>query len=520
VTVASASDTGVERRASERSLLEQALGRAAGGPLVTGNSVRLLRDAAENYPAWLDAIASAKRTIHFETYIIWGDEAGATFADALAARARDGIRVRLLYDWLGAIGKTPRRFWDSLVRAGAEVRCFNPPRLASPLGWLHRDHRKSLVVDGRVAFVAGLCVGKQWVGDPARGIEPWRDTGIELRGPAVKAVEQAFARAWSVAGPSNVLDELLSPADGAPTGDVAVRVVASEPWSARMLRLSQLMAAAARERLWITDAYFAGTPDYVQALRAAASDGVDVRLLVPGTSDIRLVQAFSRAGYRPLLESGVRVFEWGGSMLHAKTGLADSHWARVGSSNLNIASWIGNWELDVVIYDRDFNDEMSVMYLDDLRNATEIVLSESRIIDRQSAEQRRALRAGVGSAGRIVAGAARLGNTASAMITGRRVVGLAEARASAILGVICVAIAVIGVLWPRLVTIPLGVLIAWIGAALIAKAHSLRKERTARGVRPLRVVEAAAGGAVTGTASTAAVPAPAAARGPSVPDRS
>jgi cardiolipin synthase len=491
MTTTSRVDVPLPQRSSERTLLEQAFSRAAGGPLVTGNSVRLLRNAAENYPAWLEAIGGAKQTIHFETYIIWDDEPGATFVDALTAKAREGVQVRLLYDWLGALGKTPRRFWDDMIRAGADVRCFNPPRLASPLGWLHRDHRKSLVVDGRVAFVSGLCVGQQWVGDPRRGIEPWRDTGIDLRGPAVDAVEQAFARAWLASG-SDVPGAPLALPNAAPAGDIAVRVVASEPWSARMLRLGQLMAAAARERVWLTDAYFAGTPDYVQGLRAAARDGVDVRLLVPGTSDIPLVQAFSRAGYRPLLEAGVRVYEWRGSMLHAKTGVADDHWARVGSSNLNIASWIGNWELDVVVDDKAFAQAMAAMYLEDVDNATEIVLSEARITDRATAVKARpALRASAGSAGRIAAGAVRLGNTASAMITGHRVLGLAEARVAAMLGLACVVIAAIGFAWPRLITIPLGLLIVWIGGALVAKAHALRKQRQESGRGQLRVVEAA-----------------------------
>jgi cardiolipin synthase len=491
MTATSRVDAAIPPRSSERSLLEQAFSRAAGGPLVTGNSVRLLRNAAENYPAWLEAIAGAERTIHFETYIIWDDDQGAMFVDALSAKARDGVHVRVLYDWLGAVGKTRRRFWDSMIRAGAEVRCFNPPHLASPLGWLHRDHRKSLVVDGSVAFVSGLCVGQQWVGDPRRGIEPWRDTGVDVRGPAVDTVEQAFARAWSAAGARDGPEDVLTPSKAAPAGDVAVRVVASEPWGARMLRLGQLLAAAARERVWLTDAYFAGTPEYVQALRAAARDGVDVRLLVPGTSDIPLVQAFSRAGYRPLLEAGVRVFEWRGSMLHAKTNVADDHWSRVGSSNLNIASWIGNWELDVVIDDKAFAQEMENMYLADLDNATEIVLSEARISDRSTmAKPRPALRASAGSAGRIAAGAVRLGNTASAMITGHRVLGLAEARAAAILGVACVVIATLAFVWPRAVAIPIGLLVAWIGGAMIAKAYGLRKQREEQGAGPLRVVEA------------------------------
>lgn len=487
----------VREAVSERSLLEQAFSRAAGTPLVTGNSVRLLRNAGENYPAWLEAIAGAERTIHFETYIIWDDDQGAAFADALAAKARNGVRVRLIYDWLGAVGKTPRRFWDSMIRAGAEVRCFNPPRFSSPLGWLHRDHRKALVVDSRVAFVSGLCVGQQWIGDPERGIEPWRDTGLDLRGPAVDAVERAFARAWAVAGSRDGEgEEPLALPSAAPAGDIAVRVVASEPWSARMMRLEQLMAAAAQERLWLTDAYFAGSPEYVQALRAAARDGVDVRVLVPGSTDIPLLQAFSRSGYRPLLEAGVRVYEWRGSMLHAKTALADQQWSRVGSSNLNMASWIGNWELDVAVNDHAFTEQMAAMYLDDLEHSTEIVLADRRIVDRRAtARSPQEARRPIGSAGRIAAGAVRLGNTASAIITEHRVLGFAEARAAAMIGAACVIVATIALLWPAVIAIPLGLIVAWIGGAMIAKAHALRKKRDESGAKPLRVVEAGSDGA-------------------------
>src|SRR5436190_7879065 len=150
-------------------LMEQALTRAAGALLVPGNDVRLLRDASEDYPAWLRAIGSAKHTVHFERYIIHEDAAGAEFAEALKARARDGVQVRVIYDWLGGVHSASRRFWRDLRRAGVEVRCFNPPSLASPFGWLSRDHRKSIIVDGRIAFVTGLCVGRMWVGDPRRG---------------------------------------------------------------------------------------------------------------------------------------------------------------------------------------------------------------------------------------------------------------------------------------------------------------------------------------------------------------
>ncbi|HKC88708.1 MAG TPA: phosphatidylserine/phosphatidylglycerophosphate/cardiolipin synthase family protein, partial [Blastocatellia bacterium] len=306
---------------------EQAFWRAAGARLIPGNSARILKDAAENYPAWLEAIESARHTIHFECYIIHEDEQGRVFADALASKARDGVRVRLIYDWMGAFNTTSGKFWRRLREAGIDARCFNPPRFDSPFGWLCRDHRKMIVIDGRVGFVSGLCVGLMWVGDPNAGIEPWRDTGIEIRGPAVDELERAFAQMWAACGPPVPTEEFLdsiSPVRSIPEGgDVALRIVASQPNMAGLYRLDQMIAAAARETLWLTDAYFAGTTPYVQALSAASRDGVDVRLLVPQATDIPVMRALSRSGYRPLLESGVRVYEWNGPMIHAKTAVAD-----------------------------------------------------------------------------------------------------------------------------------------------------------------------------------------------------
>ena len=161
-------------------------------------------------------------------------------------------------------------------------------------------------------------------------------------------------------------------------GDTPVRVIATEPNTVGLYRLEQLVAAGAREYLWLTDAYFVGTNMYVQALRAAAQDGVDVRLLVPSASDIPVVSALSRANYRALLEAGVRVFEWNGPMIHAKTSVVDGQWARVGSTNLNVASWMGNWELDVTIEDEGFAKQMEDMYCRDLEHSTEIVISRRR----------------------------------------------------------------------------------------------------------------------------------------------
>lgn len=457
-------------------VIEEAFARAAGTPLVPGNEVRLLRNAGENYPAWLEAIAGARRTVHFESYIIHDDEAGQEFARALKAKAAEGVRVRVIYDWLGAVGKTSRRFWRDLRAGGIEVRCFNPPGLSSPFAWVSRDHRKMLAVDGRVAFVTGLCVGRAWVGDPARGIEPWRDTGIAVRGPAVADLEWAFARMWALAGAPIADAELPARESLPPAGDVAVRVIAGMPGTAELYRLDQLIAAAARQTLWLTDAYFVGTTAYVQSLRAAARDGVDVRLLVPGASDIWVLRGLSRAGYRPLLEGGVRVYEWNGPMLHAKTAVADGRWARVGSTNLNLQSWIGNWELDVAVEDEGFAGRMEDMYLDDLGRATEITLTpRARVV--RTAEAPRLPARRPGSAGRAAAGAVSIGSAVGAAMTGRRVLGPAEARIMGAAGVALLVLGLVALLWPWAVAMPLAVLAIWLAGSLLFRAWVLRRER-------------------------------------------
>ncbi len=467
-----------------RVLAEQAFSRTAGAPLVAGNAIRLLRDAGENYPAWLEAIGSARRSVLFENYIIHDDAVGRRFADALAAKAREGVRVCVMHDWFGCMGTARRAFWEQLRGAGVEVRRFNPPRFDAPLGWLSRNHRKSLCVDDRVAFVSGLCVGQRWVGDPRRGIEPWRDTGVEVRGPAVADVAQAFARAWAETGAPLAADELPDAAAIAAAGAVELRVLATMPSVAGLYRLDQLIAALARETLWLTDAYFVGTASYVQALREASMDGVDVRLLVPGASDVPVVSPLTRGGYRPLLEAGVRVFEWNGPMLHAKTAVADGRWARVGSSNLNVASWLGNWELDVATEDAAFAAHMQEAYLADLERATEILLvGHSRVRYAGPAgappRRRRSRQGGRpgpgGSAGQLAAGAIRVGNTFGAAIANRRVLGTAEARTMALAGIGLAAVAAIALLWPRILAWPLAAFAGWSAVALLLRARRLHR---------------------------------------------
>ncbi len=469
-------------RAELRALADQAFARAAGAPLIAGNRLTLLRNAEENYPAWLEAIAAARERIHFECYIIHDDAAGRQFADALMAKARAGVRVRLIYDWFGALGAASFRYWRQLRRAGVEVRCFNPPRLDSPFGWVSRDHRKMLAVDGRLAFVMGLCVGQAWVGEPARGIPPWRDTGVALEGPAVADVERAFAAVWALGGPPlPALD--LPPAAAAipPAGDTALRIVASAPATAGVYRLDQLIAALARRTIWLTDAYFVGTSPYVEALKAAALDGVDVRLLVPRATDVPGMRSLSRAGFRGLLQAGVRIFEWTGPMLHAKTAVADGRWARVGSTNLNLTSWIGNWELDVVVEEEAFARRMEDMYRRDLSEAVEIVLQDRRRVRpavpharRRWPSRPRRRRLSGGSSGRAAAGVVRIGNTVGAAITNRRTLEPAESRMMFGAGALLLLLTAAAFFWPLVVEVPAVVLGGWVALSLLLRAWRLR----------------------------------------------
>ena len=462
-----------------RVLSGQAFSRAAGAPLVKGNHVRLLKDARENYPAWLEAIGAAKRHICFESYIIHGDDTGQMFADALITKAKQGVRVRLIYDWVGNLGNNSRAFWNRLRTAGVEVRCYNPPRFDSPLGWLTRDHRKMIAIDGQVGFISGLCVGRMWAGVPEKKIEPWRDTGVEVRGPAVADIVQAFAQVWAMMGEPISEQELISKDAISHVGSVSLRIVASEPATAELFRVDQLVAAMAKKRLWLTDAYFAGTNTYLQALRSAAEDGVDVRLLVPNATDVPLLKPLSRAGYRTLLEAGVRIFEWNGTMLHAKTAVADDNWARVGSTNLNITSWFGNYELDAVIEDEPFARQMEEMYLQDLTNATEVVLDarqKVRPLGEPLCHRRRVPTKGGGNVVRAAAGAIRIGNVVGAAFTGRRVLESVEARLMTGAGALLLVLAVLFAVFPRALAYPLLIILVWLGLALLYRSWKLHRE--------------------------------------------
>ena len=460
------------REALDELRMERAFSRIADSDLRQGNAVALLRDSRENYPAWLEAIRSARRVVHFENFIIADDESGELFAQAFMERARAGVRVRVLYDWLGSSFRALPWFWRRLREAGVETRVFNRPRLTDPF-WIRRDHRKLLTVDGSIGFVSGLCISDSWVGKHS---EPWRDTGISLKGPIVADLDASFAESWNLAGKRALPKEALTNPDLVPAaGPVAARVISGKPGMFRTYRVDQFIAATAQRNLWLTDAYFVATTSYVQALGEAARDGVDVRLLVPGSSDVPALQPVVRAGYRSLIEAGIRVYEWNGSMLHAKTAVADGRWARVGSTNLNIASWATNWELDVVVEDAAFAGAMEAMYLEDLANATEIVPGwQSRRRQARNMRSRRDRPNKKGGVRRLAAGALALGSSVGRAMNSRSLTAT-EASSIAIIGGALLALAALITVFPVLVVSPVVILLAWIGIALLIRAFRLKR---------------------------------------------
>jgi phosphatidylserine/phosphatidylglycerophosphate/cardiolipin synthase-like enzyme len=463
-------------RNNKSTLSDAALFRASGAPLVSGNFVRILKDGKENYPEWESAIESAKHYIHLEMYIIHNDATGGHFRDLLAKKAAEGVKVRVLYDWFGSRSIIGRKMWKPLIEAGGEIRVANPPKMSGLFGWLRRDHRKLLAVDGNVAYVSGLCIGDAWVGEPQNGIEAWRDTGLMIKGPAVADAEKAFEEAWLLSGGAIPKSEFSQRVVIGKEGDVDVRVVAASPETAGLYRLDLLVASAAQEYLWLTDAYFLGTNAYIAALRSAALDGVDVRLLVPQGSDIQWIANMSRTTYRTLLEAGVKVYEWNGQMMHAKTAVCDDRWARVGSTNLNLSSWLGNWELDVVIEDEKTASDIADMYLEDLKNSTEIVITESNKV--RPVKRRRRGRRGAGLSGyrtqSVITRAVTAGSVLNAAVTGKRKLSRAESAPLFTIGLILCAVAAAIIFLPNAFAYACAGLLIIVGVFLLGRAAKLK----------------------------------------------
>jgi cardiolipin synthase A/B len=446
-----------------------AIERTSWARAIAGNTLQHFADSPAALDAMLDLIAGAQHWVHFENYIIRDDGTGRRFADALAERACAGVHVRVVYDALGSLG-TGFRYWRALRRAGVEVRAFHPLISGHPFDLFVRDHRKLLVVDGTRAMLGGLCIGDEWAGDAERGREPWRDTMLKLCGPAAAALDRTFADIWRDCGPP--LDPAELAADPDICGECAVHVVAGVPFEGRIYRATQLIVAAARERLWITDAYLVPPASLYAALLDAARAGVDVRLLVPGASDLPVMRNFTRVGYRELLRAGVHVFEWLGPMIHAKTLVADRLWARVGSSNLNVSSLLGNYELDLLTDNGAMTDALTAQFRRDLQTSREVVLQPrrrilpQRLVGQTSSEKPAARRKRSGY---------ELG--AVAVVALRRVAGGLRRAIAATAALTFLLVGVLLILFPRVMSVVLAAGTFWLALGFAVYAFGRRRVR-------------------------------------------
>ena len=284
--------------------------------------------------------------------------------------------MRVLHDWFGCMD-VPRSFWKGMREAGVQVKAVNPPASGPPLGVIRRDHRKLVAIDGEYASTGGVCIADGWMVRSQETGLPYRDTAVSVRGPVVADINRAFTSLWSEMVGELPDEERPEPGDIQSAGEISARLVIQEPRRMRTLRMLELLTAGVQERLWVTDPYFLSMPILTQSLMATARDGVDVRVLNPATVDIAWIGRASRAGYRQFLEAGVRIFEYGGPMIHAKTLVADGWLSKVGSTNLNFSSLAANWEIDLVVEDDDFARQMEELFENDISKSREVRLESS-----------------------------------------------------------------------------------------------------------------------------------------------
>jgi cardiolipin synthase len=357
-----------------------------GSPLVAGNKVTLLIDGPATYAPMLKAIEHAKDHVNLETYIFEDDEVGRRFADLLLQKQTEGVQVNLIYDSLGCLN-TPAAFFERMRDGGINILQFNPINPAKARReWLftHRDHRKILIVDGLVAFTGGVNISRVYsssslsAGEQDKKLDgAWRDTHVQIKGPAVAQLQKLFLDTWArEKGPE------LSKGDYFPAlnreGSDLIEVVGSTPGQENRITYIMYVSAfiSAQNSIHLTNSYFVPDRQTIKALRAAAKRGVDVKIVLPGISDELPVFYAGRSHYRHLLKSGVKLYERKNSMLHAKTGVIDGIWSTVGSTNMDLWSFLRNDEVNVVILGADFATEMEVMFEKDVENSRQIRLEE------------------------------------------------------------------------------------------------------------------------------------------------
>lgn len=373
--------------------IEEAL---AGSPLTVGNQVTLLQDGPATYGAMFAAIEAARDHIHLETYILDDDEVGRRFADALIARQTKGVQVSVIHDSVGTL-KTPKEFFKRMTDAGIRVLEFNPvnPTQARK-GWElnQRDHRKLLIVDGKVAFLGGINISSVYSSGsfsrsgggssgsgggaaPGKDGKAWRDTHVRLQGPVVAEYQRLFLGTWKKQkGPPLPDRNYFPPLQS--VGNEVVRAIGSSPDDPYALIYATFLSAigAAETSVHITMAYFAPDPQFLDALKAAARRGVDVTLILPSQTDSWLIFHAGRRFYTPLLKAGVKIYERKGVILHSKTAVIDGVWATVGSTNLDWRSFLHNDELNAVVLGADFSRQMEAMFAKDLEASQPVTLKQ------------------------------------------------------------------------------------------------------------------------------------------------
>jgi cardiolipin synthase len=346
-------------------------------PLIEGNRCTLLRDGIEAFPAMLEAISAARRTVRLETYMFLDDAVGRLFARALIEAAERGVRVRVLYDAIGS-WQTKAAFFGALRQHGVDVHPFRPFQWRRGLRWnLRRDHRKVLVVDGEVAFVGGVNIAAHWAPKGQGEGDGWRDDVLRIDGPAAHTLERRFGASWRM----QVQERLrsLRARQTAPTPTPRGTTYLSVLSSRRSIHRSYVRAIErARTSVLIAAGYFVPDRRMLAALKAAAQRGVEVSLILAGKSDHPVITWASRAFYERLMTWGVRIFEWNKAVLHAKTAVVDETWGTVGSFNLERLSLLWNHEVNVVFADRRLGEQIAQSFRQDCGHCQPISLQAWR----------------------------------------------------------------------------------------------------------------------------------------------
>ena len=338
----------------------------ASAPIIGGNSAEFLLNGEQIFPSILEAIRSARKTITYAQYFYEDGPVSRDVAEALAERCREGVGVNILFDAFGTLSM-PREYAELLRRSGCHVAYFRPLAQYIFRRYNNRNHRRILVVDGRVGFTGGSGVSRKWMGN-GRVAHHWRDTDIRVEGPVVEYLQAAFAENWLETTGVVLGGEAYFPRPIEPRGQVYAQVVRSSPaaGSFAMYTTFLLAVSAARETIEITNPYFVLDDRMQKTLIDAAARGVRVKVLVPGEIDHNIVRQASRRQFGAMLRAGIEIYEYSPALLHSKTMVIDGVWVTIGSTNLDNRSFAVNDELNLIVYSRPVAQQLERIFADDI----------------------------------------------------------------------------------------------------------------------------------------------------------